>query len=798
MKSISIWFIWKKAFRTLIRNKSKTIPILILLTFAIAFGTSMYNMQDIRSRAVDEVVDETNFADGFIYLDPINSTDLEYFVNNKEINELFDDYEMRMMLMVKFEISGEEYDGLLLGIDTSIDKHVNSLINKHKEEIDDYEFALHMNFAEENNIKRGKELSIHYGSIEKTVEVNKLGYNPEFQFMPLHENIAFPSLKPYPILYVDIDYINRYFLNQTTGNLVNQFIYQLDNDSDQDEVEDLFEEEFGTFLEEVISQDEHPFIKSMKEDEENDRIVILILTGVLLTGAIITLILVMYKLVEEDLKSVSVFQALGANKQEILTGYLVFNMLLIISALTSGIILSIFLNIPINMFMLDAMNIPISIEQEYSINNSLWIGSALFAVSLISTLLIVKKIFKMDVQQTLRYETKFLKKINFIEKLYRKMKGNPHPFALYNIRRIFGRKLHMFSLIITLSISASLLIFLYSFEDSFEYSVNYKFNNIEKWDFTASTWQYEDKTNMSKLLDSINDIEDYEFGISDSVLFSKKENKNFDDSLRIIAYEENSKIHVFEVEEGRKSRKDREVLISKDLISDFNLEIGDSIYVKPVGFDDSKRLIIVGTVNDLSAMTVFLSIDIGQEIFNETGKINTMYFVSDEIDDAAEDVLDLPQVEQVFKLKDAREDIDFLMEQASTMFLIFGVIFFLFGLLLLMIIFKSVIDYRMEDYSNMKAVGLFNSEIRKTLFFEMMLYFMLSIGAGLLIGFIIMGSIINMYSSLMPGLRFYLYPSSYFYYTISFSIILIVSYIYNYHRVKKIDIVERMRQKTFG
>jgi ABC-type antimicrobial peptide transport system permease subunit len=228
------------------------------------------------------------------------------------------------------------------------------------------------------------------------------------------------------------------------------------------------------------------------------------------------------------------------------------------------------------------------------------------------------------------------------------------------------------------------------------------------------------------------------------------------------------------------------------------LKIGDSIYVKPVGTDDSDRLIIVGTVNDLSSMTLFLSIDKSQDILNKTGKINTIYFTSDDVDEAAEDVLDLPQIEQVFKIKEIKEDIDFVMEMASTMFLIFGVMFFVFGFILLMVIFKSVIDYRIEDYSNMKAIGLFNSEIRKNLFLEMLLYFIISIAIGLFIGFIIMGLIIQMYSSLMPGLRFYLYPLSYVYYMISFSTILLISFFYNFRRIKKVNLAEIMRQKTFG
>ena len=165
---------------------------------------------------------------------------------------------------------------------------------------------------------------------------------------------------------------------------------------------------------------------------------------------------------------------------------------------------------------------------------------------------------------------------------------------------------------------------------------------------------------------------------------------------------------------------------------------------------------------------------------------------------AAEKVLDLPQIQQVVRKEDLEENIDYVMELATRMFLIFGIIFFFFGLLLISIILKSIIDYRLEDYSNMKAIGLYNFEIRKTMILEMLLYFIIAIIFGLIFGYIIMGSIITMYSSIMPGLKFYLYPISYILYSISFSIILIMSFIYNYRRVKNINVAEMMRQKTFG
>lgn len=197
-------------------------------------------------------------------------------------------------------------------------------------------------------------------------------------------------------------------------------------------------------------------------------------------------------------------------------------------------------------------------------------------------------------------------------------------------------------------------------------------------------------------------------------------------------------------------------------------------------------------------MTLLLSIDKSQDILNKTGRVNTIYLTSDDIEEVTEDVLDLHQVEQVSKIKEIKADIDYIMEMASKMFIIFGALFFFFGFILLTVIFKTIIDYQMEDYSNMKAMGLFNSEIRINLILEMLVYFTISIVIGLLIGLIIMTIIIQIYSSIMPGLQFYLYPLSYIYYSINFSIILLFSYLYNFHRIKKINIPERMRQKTFG
>ncbi len=796
MKKISIWFIWKKAYKTLLKNKRKTIPVIILLTFSIGCGTILFDVQDIRSRVVEEIIEKTNFADGFVYLEPLPEILVSQLIED-EIFQYLEDYELNMIVTSKFVILGEDYDGILVGINVSTEKRINKLINEKKEEIQDYEFAINWAFADANNIKLGTEILVSYGSYEILLEIQNIGYNPEFQFMPLYRNIAFPSIRPYPVLYVDKFFLSNTVLNHST-TLVNYFVYKLKDQDNKQIVKEKIELILGDYINQQFSQEQHPFVKTMREDEKNDRSLFLFLTIILLSGAIITLILVTNKLVEDDLKSISVFQALGANRKEILANFLVFNILLISCSLLLGLLFSIGFNIPINNFMMDALSIPFDLSISISIKNPLWIGLILFGVSILSTLFIVKRTFKMDVQQTMKYETKFLEKINIIEKIYRKLKKNPHPLAKYNIRRIFGKKLHLASLILALSFSASLIIFTFSFPDSIKYSINRQFSEIEKWDCYANTWQYEDVLLMNSSLSSIEELTQYEFGISDSILFSKDNNSEFKKTFKLMAYEDNSELHVIKVEKGRFFEDIDDVIVSKDMIEKYDLDIGDIIYVKSIGLETIYQLEIVGLVNDLTALTIYLMMPKAQTILNKTNKINTIYFTSDNIDICVEKVQNIPQVEIVVKMSTLREDLEYVLQMISSLFIVFGLVFLFFGVLLLLIIFKSNIDYRIEDYSSMKAIGVYNSEIKKSLIYELTFYFVVSLLLGFFLGELISKLIISMYSSIMPGIHYHLYSISYIYYIAIFGIIILISFLINNRRVKKVNLAKIMREKTFG
>ncbi|MFW9941113.1 MAG: FtsX-like permease family protein [Candidatus Thorarchaeota archaeon] len=791
----SVWFVWKKGYKTLVKNKSKTIPIFILLVFAIAFSTLMFNMQDFRSHMIKEIKEYTNPPDATAYFEMIP----ESFCENqlKNITDTLEDYEIRMQMQLDFKVFGKEYDGLLIGVNSSRVNHMHELVDKNKEKLNDYKFAINWGFAERVGLGIGDNITLSYGSIKKEITVKNIGYNAEFQYSPLYSNLAFPTIRSYPILYVDLGYLSEQVLNRS-DRVVNQFLYQFNDNLNASKVEKDIQNALKSFSVNIVPLEDQTFFKTMREDEKSDRQMLTFLTIILLTGAIITLILVTNKLVEKDLKSISVFQALGANKREITSSYLIFNILIVSLALILGVILSNIFAIPFTNYLVETFGFGFVPEIQFQFTNAIWIGSILFIVSILSTLLVVKKTFKMDVQHSLKYETKFLEKFNVIEKVYTKTKKNPHPFTIYNLRRIFGRKLHLVSLLIALSISGSFLIFFFGIDDGISYSLEKRFNEVEQWDCVANTWQYEDEFHTSIIFDSLSKFDNYEFAIFDVAPISKKDS-NFEDYVRLIAYEEDSVMHIFNVEKGEKLQNQYDALLTKDLLKELSLSVGDVIYVKSIPFDNSTEFKIVGVVNEIATMTLYISIRDAQVLLNKTNCINTIFLTAkDDVEECAKEVQDLDEINTVNTLKSLQDEINFILDKSSAALLVFGIILMVFGVILILVVFKSITDYRMEDYSNMKAVGILDKEIRNSLFVEILFYLCVSFIFGIVLGIIFLRWMFKQWETEIPGLTSYIYPISYLYYISIFSGILLFSFYINYRKIKKINIAKIMREKTFG
>ncbi|MBD3253616.1 MAG: FtsX-like permease family protein [Candidatus Lokiarchaeota archaeon] len=794
----SLWFMWKKGYRTLTKNKKKVLPIIALMIVTIVFSGVMFDLQDIRSNVVDEAVELTDFADGFVYLKTSNRSDIEAKVSSIA-NEYFDEYEYRMKLKVSFEIDNEEYEGLLIGIDSSITSHINTLIEPDKDEIENIEYCINWDFAQDANLDDGDEIKVLYGLAEIKFEIENTGYNPEFTYTPLQDKVAFPSIEPYPVFYIPLEVLSTYFL-QSNSTLINEILYDLDNKDDQDNVEDEVKNSLSVSLKNVIAQEDHPFIKTMREDEESDRQFLTAILIVFIIGSLIIIIVILHRLIESDLKNVTVFQALGARKGEIYAAYFIFILIAFLFAFFIGAFLGLLVQIPLRDWLASLMRIPFSPKIQFSFNNVAWIGLILFAASALTTYIVVRRTFTMDVQESLKYETKFLEKPSFVERIIKKVKKSLHPFKTYIIRRIFGRKLFLISLITGLTLSTGFLYIAFSLPDSIIFSINKKLEETERWDAVASTWQYENHTTLIENFNQFINIDKYEFGIRDTVLFSE-EKSDFEHYLQLLAFEEGSSLHEMIIDTGSKIKKDRQALLTKDLLFEFSLDIGSVIYIKSPASNDSHKVEIVGSVNDFTQSTIYLSIDKAQDIVEAPQKLNTIYFNIDkdaDEDDTAEKVQNSPIIQEVALKSKIKDSLESAIELTNMFSIILGGIFTIFGLGIVGVIIKNLVDYRIEDYANMKAIGLYDNEIRRSILIELIFYFSIAIPIGILLGLGLMIGLIELYSLQIPGLFVHIYPISFLYIGVFNFTMIIIVLLFQLRKLRDLNIIDIMRNKTFG
>jgi len=406
----------------------------------------------------------------------------------------------------------------------------------------------------------------------------------------------------------------------------------------------------------------------------------------------------------------------------------------------------------------------------------------------------------MDVQQSLKYETRFLSKTNFLEKIVLRFNNNLHPFKKYTIRRVYGKKLFLCLLLIGLIISSCFIFFSFSLSDSIIYSIDKKLDEIERWDAMATTWQYEDKNVLDNNLSGISGIDSYEFGIADTILLSKNEN-DFKDYFRLMAFEENSELHILKAENRAKMEKTNEIFVSKDILQDYSLTVGSHVFLKTLFSEDVKEFSVVGAVNDMTAVTIYMHLDRAQRFLNNSNRVNTIYFTIDrdsDEDDIIENVQDLSIVKDVILKESIKEDLESAIEITQGVIWVLALIFLLFGLAIVGVIVKNLVDYRIEDYANMKALGLLDSEIKKSIFKELLIYFAISIPLGLILGVLIMISIFAMYSSLMPGLFVHVYPMSYVYFGVCMILMILIVLFFQFRKLKHMNIAEITKMKTFG
>ena len=75
---------------------------------------------------------------------------------------------------------------------------------------------------------------------------------------------------------------------------------------------------------------------------------------------------------------------------------------------------------------------------------------------------------------------------------------------------------------------------------------------------------------------------------------------------------------------------------------------------------------------------------------------------------------------------------------------------------------------------------------------------MIAIPLGIFFGILLTLGLINYYSSIMPGLYFNIYLTSYLYYSITVFLMILIVLLLQFRRLKKLNIAGLTKMKIFG
>ena len=104
----------------------------------------------------------------------------------------------------------------------------------------------------------------------------------------------------------------------------NQVFYKLETGITQNQAKDYINGEFGAQILKIYEKENYPAIEFTIEDAETDGEMMRTIVWLFLLGAAFVMVIVLSRRIDEDMKQVGVFNALGATRKEIVSSYFVY------------------------------------------------------------------------------------------------------------------------------------------------------------------------------------------------------------------------------------------------------------------------------------------------------------------------------------------------------------------------------------------------------------------------------------------------------------------------------------------
>ena len=509
----------------------------------------------------------------------------------------------------------------------------------------------------------------------------------------------------------------------------------------------------------------------------------------------------MTRMVEEQRTQIGTLKALGYNKLQIASKYIIYATLACVIGGILGMCVG-FILLPkiiwlMYSIMYDIEDIIISFNWNYAT-----IGLGLILICIVgSTIYAVYKELRQTPATLMRPKSPKMGKRVLLERIpfiWKHLKFSQK----VTVRNIFRYKKRFLMTIIGILGCTALILTGFGLKDSISAIMPNQYEHVFNYDMQISLKSGLDETQLQEYITSLTEKEEIEKVVKTHMTSMTAKNNDLEEDVQIIIPDNpeslDGVINIADVKTKEKVElKENEICLTDKAAELLNVKAGDTITLRDSDGNE-KQVKISNVVENYIYHYVYMTKDTYQNIFGETYETNVLLTqntdLSEEQEEAlATEIMNQSQVSSLTRISSAISMLDDTMSSLNYVVIILIVSAGLLAFVVLYNLSNVNISERIRELATIKVLGFYDKEVYLYITRETVILTIIGILLGLVGGYFLNYYIIGTCEINMLRFAKIILPQSYIYsvlITLGFTIIV---NIVTYFALKKIDMIESLK-----
>ncbi len=695
--------LFKKAIRSMLRNKKAYISCILLMALGVALYISYGAAIESLKYATDTFYEDYRLADIYAKVRGISASDIDRIESVEGVGEVYP------RIVNDFRVEHSKSDDIMslrfLSADLSYEgRTLNQYLYEGQDITDDHDILLSIEYLKANELAIGDTIDVvHSGKVDTFTIVGSV-MSPEFVYFMKDSTEFLPDKKNFGYAYVSLPMMNSL---SGGGNTYNDLVMSLDSGYEFSDIKSILEDDLKDYG--LISLYEKKDLLSYAMLDVEIKAVESMATSMPLTFlAMVAMILylTLKRVIEQERMEIGMLKAFGYLDKQILSHFLVYG---IITGIFGGL-----LGMVMGYYMCDAL------LAQYAMYFILPIDSAIIqvqpfivgfilaiATGSIGTYFGVRKILKLSPVESMKNEAPIVDiKKSFSDNRFLKLILKTSGFmALRNIQR---NRLRSIFIVVGIAFSFGMGGYMASATGMMDGMLFNQIEKVKKYDGKMSFFTPVDEATLQY-------IDDYEgvtiaSGIYETPIVIRKGSKTIGSNL--VGIPEDCQIYKL-YDESINSTKELSkdgIVIPSYYADEIGAKVNDYVYIDSYLLEDSVKVKVTDVVQVTMSEAVYMNLETFHDIFGTSG-YTSVIFNTDDYNLIKEDFKNASNIKLIEDKAKTLENLQNMMGTYDIMFQTMDL--FTIAIVFIIIYNISTIAFseRSREYSTLKVIGVTTKEI---------------------------------------------------------------------------------------